>query len=329
MEFLQRLDWLNHDGVNLAMLNDAVRNHFYNDAIRHSVRDKHCIEIGFGTGLLSVLALQHGARHITAFESDQDRYELGLLVLDRLKLHNKVTLHNSRFCRDTCTDFSDIIIHEVLAPNLWGERLWYSLGAPVSWLPRDVMVDIHCIPVSNRLAENLQGACQDHCFDPGVDITESFVTLINDVMRIKSGSPVCEIIRSAVMPGFTSFDEGQQTLHGYHAHMRMIDSCDLAAGYRIDCTARQLHRLDHGVWSTQDLDLNMLDIQLNLELDQDRSRTWLIVPTVSVQHGGRRLRLDRASWGPTQQARIAHRVSNVTVTHSFETGRFDYGAEDV
>jgi predicted RNA methylase len=60
MDFLDRVDFENHDGVYLSMLNDVARNHFY-DQILTEVRNQHCVEIGFGTGLLSMLALKHGA----------------------------------------------------------------------------------------------------------------------------------------------------------------------------------------------------------------------------------------------------------------------------
>ena len=43
------------------------------------------LEIGFGTGFLSMLALKHGARSIVAYESDINRYQLGCEVIKILK----------------------------------------------------------------------------------------------------------------------------------------------------------------------------------------------------------------------------------------------------
>jgi predicted RNA methylase len=57
MDFLDRVDFENHDGVYLSMLNDVARNQFY-DQVLTQVRDHDCVEIGFGTGLLSMLALK-------------------------------------------------------------------------------------------------------------------------------------------------------------------------------------------------------------------------------------------------------------------------------
>jgi predicted RNA methylase len=96
MDFLDRVDFENHDGVYLSMLNDVARNQFY-DQILTEVYDQHCVEIGFGTGLLSMLALKHGARSIVAYESDPDRYRLGCEVIKLLGLQDRITLINQRY----------------------------------------------------------------------------------------------------------------------------------------------------------------------------------------------------------------------------------------
>ena len=66
MDYLRDIDWKNNDGVFLPMLNDFRRNWFYERTLSTSVRDQECVDIGFGTGLLSLIALKHGAKHITA-----------------------------------------------------------------------------------------------------------------------------------------------------------------------------------------------------------------------------------------------------------------------
>mgnify|MGYP000270922000 CR=1 FL=1 len=68
MSFLSRIDWHNHDGVNLGMINDFMRNQFYDRILSRYVANQRCTDIGFGTGLLTMLALKHGAEHVQAFE---------------------------------------------------------------------------------------------------------------------------------------------------------------------------------------------------------------------------------------------------------------------
>ena len=97
MDFLNRIDWHNHDGVNLGMINDFMRNQFYDRILSRYVKDQDCTDIGFGTGLLSMLALKHGARHVRAFESDRDRYQLGCKIIEQLNLTDWIELINERY----------------------------------------------------------------------------------------------------------------------------------------------------------------------------------------------------------------------------------------
>ena len=53
------LDWNNNDGIYLPMINDAIRNQFYEKIIAKAVNGKSCTDVGFGTGFLSILALKH------------------------------------------------------------------------------------------------------------------------------------------------------------------------------------------------------------------------------------------------------------------------------
>jgi predicted RNA methylase len=87
MSMIDQIDFLNHDGVNRAMINDFMRNQFYDNIFAETVKDQHCVDIGFGTGLLSILALKHGARSVTAYESDPARFELGQLIIQTLNLN--------------------------------------------------------------------------------------------------------------------------------------------------------------------------------------------------------------------------------------------------
>jgi 2-polyprenyl-3-methyl-5-hydroxy-6-metoxy-1,4-benzoquinol methylase len=50
------------------MLNDTKRNTAYDECIRKHVGGKIVLDVGSGTGLLSLLAERHGARHITSVE---------------------------------------------------------------------------------------------------------------------------------------------------------------------------------------------------------------------------------------------------------------------
>lgn len=75
-----KINWLSDDGVNLPMTNDVSRNVFYNKILSKNVQGKKCCEIGFGTNLLSILAIKHGASSVIAYECNQDKFELGKTI---------------------------------------------------------------------------------------------------------------------------------------------------------------------------------------------------------------------------------------------------------
>ena len=102
MDFLNKIDWQNHDGVNFPMLNDFMRNQFYDRILSRYVQNQSCTDIGFGTGLLTMLALKHGAKHVRAFESDWNRYQLGCEIIRRLGLQSQIELINEKYHHD-CT----------------------------------------------------------------------------------------------------------------------------------------------------------------------------------------------------------------------------------
>jgi len=40
--FLSSIDWAIDDGINLPMINDFMRNQFYDNVLRNRVNNKHC-----------------------------------------------------------------------------------------------------------------------------------------------------------------------------------------------------------------------------------------------------------------------------------------------
>jgi predicted RNA methylase len=70
------MDWLKDDGIFLPMINDTGRNIFYKAAIESSVKDKVVVDIGAGTGLLSILAAKAGAKKVIAVEKDPDIFKI-------------------------------------------------------------------------------------------------------------------------------------------------------------------------------------------------------------------------------------------------------------
>jgi hypothetical protein len=109
------------------MTNDTNRNIFYNQCFRdhhHGVQNKTCVEIGFGMGILSLLAAQYNPKHIFAFESKKDVYEIGKHLLEKSGLDKLITLENRYITPQEIANMHDVevLYHELLTPNFWGEH---------------------------------------------------------------------------------------------------------------------------------------------------------------------------------------------------------------
>ena len=303
MDFLDRVDFENHDGVYLSMLNDVARNHFY-DQILTEVRDQHCVEIGFGTGLLSMLALKHGARSIVAYESDPVRYQLGCEVIKTLKLQDRITLINQRYDY-TCEHNEDVVFTETVEDNIWGEGLYNSLPRYPGkrFLPGQYFLEIYAAPISTDIASSLIQAHEQHQFSPGVDVDSHFVSYINLLLSKRYKKP----IKSKV-----GLPNGITELTPMPTYVDWATNNTYAGRYVVDANARFVD-----------------DPVRQLRFDTAKQPV-LIVPRAGMQHGSDRLYLDTGHWKlPSNPAVINAPNSKVIVKHDFLTGKITYKLEEL
>lgn len=303
MDFLDGVDFEGHDGVNLSMLNDVSRNHFY-DQILTEVRDQHCVEIGFGTGLLSILALKHGARSIVAYESDSDRYLLGCEVIKMLRLQDHITLINQRYDH-TCKHDQQVVFTETVDKNIWGEGLYNSLPRHLGkkFLPGQYFLEIYAIPISTNIACSLIRAHEENQFSPGVDIDPRFVSYINLLLSKKYNKSI---------KSKTSLPEGVTELIPMPTYIDWATNNTYAGRYVVDANA-------------QFIDNPIRELRFDTA-----KQPVLIVPRAGMQHGNERLYLDTGHWKlPANPAVINSPNSKVIVEHDFRTGKITYKIEEL
>lgn len=72
-----------HHG-HVKMINDKVRNRFFQQALERTAVDKVVLDVGTGTGLLAAYALQAGARFVYAVERDEKYVEMARTILGSL-----------------------------------------------------------------------------------------------------------------------------------------------------------------------------------------------------------------------------------------------------
>lgn len=288
------------------MINDFVRNQFYDRILSHYVKDQACTDIGFGTGLLSMLALKHGAQHIRAFENDQDRYQLGCEIIQRLKLSDRIELINEHYTHKH--QATAITFTETVNGNLWWEGLWNSLPLESGsvFLPGQYFLEVWAMEISNNFAQGLcvPGQSQE-CFAPGVDVDSEFVFLINQLANKTLVSP-------PVLPcGIVHFEREQETAWGWIPYLRAVQAGQCVSRYSAT------HRDDH-----------TRSFVLTIPTAAWQNKTVLIVPRMGMQQDSDKLYLDTGHWGPGENPiMLVNPTSNLLVEHSVLNGLITYSLE--
>lgn len=298
MEFLEHIDFYNQDGVFLPMLNDVNRNKFY-DMILSEVKEKYCIEIGFGTGLLSVLALKHGARHIVAYESDTNRYQLGKTVIEFLGLKEKITLLNKTYDHK-CDSDAEVIFTETVDRNIWGEGIYQNLPRTghQRFLPGQYFLEIYCVTVTEDVAIKFIKSQEEHYFNPGIDLDPKFVGFVNLVLSKKYNKSIQSKTKLPV--GITVLPRNQNLLG-------LTNNDTWATMYTIDA---------NGPFA--DIDQRELFVET-------QNQPVLIIPRAGLQHHGVRLYLDSGHWGMTDYSVVVNQpYSKVSISHDLRTGNITY-----
>lgn len=309
MDFLKEIDWLNHDGVNRSMINDFMRNQFYDRILSRYVAGYDCVDIGFGTGLLSMLALKHGARHIRAYESDFNRYQLGQNIIDELKLNDRIELINARF--DRSYDQRAVTFTETVSGNTWGEGLWNTLPDDPEqiFLPGTYFLEMWAVPIPERFARGLRFPTIGHseqCFNPGVDIDRKFIDLINKYQNLDLPDipPLSQ--------GIVRFNRDQHTDWGWIPYMRAIRAGKVVAQYRVSSHTPE-----------------MTHFKLEIDTTAWRDQYVLLVPRAGMKQDDDVLYLDTGHWGPTEDPVLLVRPDrNVIVLHNLSNGRIAYSLKD-
>lgn len=314
MSFLSRIDWHNHDGVNLGMINDFMRNQFYDRILSRYVANQRCTDIGFGTGLLSMLALKHGAEHVQAFESDLDRYQLGCKIIKQLKLQDRIELINERY--DHNYSPRSVTFTETVNGNLWWEGLWNSLprGHETVFLPGTYFLEMWAVEIPASFAKGLGVQEQtNRVFAPGVDVDPAFVQTVNELICETADCVFNPMILDKLTPGIMQFDRQVGTVWNWIPYMRAVQAGSVVASY-----------------SATQWDEDRESFTLDVDTKDWRDKTVLIVPRLGMAQDNDRLYLDTGHWGPGESPIIlSNPQTNLVVEHSVKTGLITYSLEQL
>lgn len=173
------MDWLKDDGIFMPMLNDTGRNQFYKQALDRAAPGRVVCDIGAGTGFLSVLAVQAGARHVIAVERDSERFAYLNQTIQRLGLEQQIETHCGDFL---ATDIrADVYVSETINTQIFGEdmaRLSNHVAGRGEFVPSGFRIwaevyENHPVFILDLLHS------ESYEFDPGIAVNSDFATAIN------------------------------------------------------------------------------------------------------------------------------------------------------
>eukprot|EP00299_Pterocystis_sp_00344_P008844 c3519_g1_i1.p1 GENE.c3519_g1_i1~~c3519_g1_i1.p1 ORF type:complete len:366 (+),score=71.21 c3519_g1_i1:26-1099(+) len=108
-----------------AMMNDVPRNEFYRAALQSVVPGKIVLEIGAGSGLLSMIAAQAGAAHVYAVEASSDMVHIAKQIIEANGLSKRITVVNMLSSDVTLQHIggrrAEVLVSEILGTMLLGE----------------------------------------------------------------------------------------------------------------------------------------------------------------------------------------------------------------
>jgi len=174
------IDFMKDDGVFMPMLNDVGRNRFYKQALDLSAKDKIVCDIGAGTGFLSILALQAGAKHVIAVERNADRFKYLNQNLHKLGLTDKIETRQVDFLNSDIQ--ADVYVSETINTQIFGEDILkisnHVTGRGGQFIPAGFRIWAEVYQDHPVFVLDLTRS-QDYEFKPGVDIASDFVDTIN------------------------------------------------------------------------------------------------------------------------------------------------------
>lgn len=186
MDFVKNINWDGSTfGYDLLMINDQERNQFF--SIDPTVcKDAVVLDIGTGTGILSVSAVQAGAKKVYSFEKDPQNYAVAKQFINNSGFADKIEL----ICSDVLSVDAnswmhlpiDIVTTETFANDCFIENFAvfvnhvhknFNTSKNITWIPQQIDLRISFIDCDFT----------DE-FVPGINLPKKYTKQINDAVNV-------------------------------------------------------------------------------------------------------------------------------------------------
>lgn len=307
----------------LTMINDVNRNSYYKEILQDTVKNKHCLEVGFGTGILSIIACEAGAKSVTAYEHAYESYKIGKDVIDRLGLSSKIHLIKDTFNKNKIYNHPEVevIFSETVDGLMWGENWFQNLvDDPTKLiLPGKYFLEAFQIEVCDNYAI---GALEPASikFNPGIDLNKQFINLINEKLSITE--------KPVLKSGLHQVNYGNNgNFWGWHSqpiNYYNLESRDPDVSYLMDVNNKQLIFSHHLTKVTEELSFTAQNIEFDVNLKKFENKNCLILLRAGfLGVNDKKFYLDQGHFGPINSGFLivgVEKNSTMKISHSLLNG---------
>jgi SAM-dependent methyltransferase len=175
------LDFMKDDGVFMPMLNDTSRNIFYETAIKLAAPGKVVCDIGTGTGFLSIIAAQAGAKHVIAVEQNAERYQYAKSIFEKLGLNDRIELILGDFLDLDIK--ADVYVSETINTQIFGEDIIKLSNHAQKYGGKFIpgQFKIHAKVFKDHPIFVIdQSWAEINEYNPGIDVNPDFTNIVNN-----------------------------------------------------------------------------------------------------------------------------------------------------
>jgi predicted RNA methylase len=141
MSFIVKQDLIN---FYQPMINDRWRNEFYYRALSKVANDKVVLDIGTGTGILAVYALNAGAKFVYAVEENKQAADMAQFILSKCFDQSRFKVIHCNFWTDDIDNqidpnSVDVLVSETLGPGLFDQGMIQTWHCARPFLKKDAV----------------------------------------------------------------------------------------------------------------------------------------------------------------------------------------------